>query len=52
MVIVDKKTRKVIYAAFCKGKNHDFRLYKESNVLELFLKGIAIEENALDYILR
>ena len=28
--MVDKKTRKVICTAFGKGKQHDFRLFKES----------------------
>ena len=30
-LIVDKKSRRVISTSFCKGKGHDFRLYKESN---------------------
>jgi hypothetical protein len=30
MVVVDKKTRKVICTDFCNGKRHDFRLFKES----------------------
>jgi hypothetical protein len=30
LVVVDKKTRKVICTYFCNGKRHDFRLYKES----------------------
>jgi hypothetical protein len=29
---VDKKTRKVICVAFCNGKKHDFKLYKESKI--------------------
>ena len=29
-VVVDKKTRKVICTAFANGKQHDFRLFKES----------------------
>ena len=32
---MDKKTRKVICVAFCNGKKHDFRLYKESNIYVL-----------------
>jgi len=29
-VVVDKRTRKVICTAFANGKQHDFRLFKES----------------------
>ncbi|KIC77149.1 Transposase [Neochlamydia sp. TUME1] len=29
-MIVDKKSRKIICTAFCNGKRHDFRLFKES----------------------
>jgi hypothetical protein len=29
-VVVDKKIRKVIYTDFAKGRQHDFRLFKES----------------------
>ena len=29
---MDKQTRRVICTAFCKGKRHDFRLFKESGV--------------------
>ena len=32
MVVVDKKTRKVICVAFCNGKTHDFALYKQSRI--------------------
>lgn len=28
--MVDKKSRKIICTAFCNGKRHDFRLFKES----------------------
>ena len=35
MVIIDKKTRKVICVAFCNGKKHDFALYKESGIYVL-----------------
>ena len=35
LVIVDKETRKVICVAFCNGKKHDFRLYKESGIYVL-----------------
>jgi hypothetical protein len=31
-VVVDKKTRKVICVAFCNGKKHDLKLYKESGI--------------------
>ena len=34
-MIVDKKTRKVICVAFCNGKKHDFKLYKESGIYVL-----------------
>jgi len=30
MVVIDKKSRKVICTDFCNGKRHDFRLFKES----------------------
>jgi DDE superfamily endonuclease len=29
-VVVDKKTKQVIYTSFSSGKRHDFRLFKES----------------------
>lgn len=29
---MDKKSRKIICTAFCKGKRHDFRLFKESKI--------------------
>jgi hypothetical protein len=32
---VDKKTRKVICVAFCNGKKHDFKFYKESGIYVL-----------------
>lgn len=32
LVVVDKKTRKVICVAFCNGRKHDFALYKEAGV--------------------
>ena len=32
MVVIDKKTRKVICVAFCNGRKHDFALYKESGI--------------------
>jgi len=32
LVVVDKKTRKVICVAFCNGKTHDFALYKKSRI--------------------
>jgi hypothetical protein len=32
LVVIDKKTRKVICVAFCNGKKHDFALYKESGI--------------------
>ena len=32
MVVVDKKTRKVICVAFCNGSTHDFKLYKNSRI--------------------
>lgn len=35
LVIVDKKTRKVICVAFCNGKKHDFALYKEAGIYVL-----------------
>ena len=35
MVIIDKKTRKVICLAFCNGKKHDFALYKEAGIYVL-----------------
>lgn len=35
MVVIDKKTRKVICLAFCNGKKHDFALYKESGIYVL-----------------
>ena len=35
MVIVDKKSRRVICVAFCNGKKHDFALYKESSIYVL-----------------
>ena len=35
LLIVDKKTRKVICVAFCNGKKHDFKLYKESGIYVL-----------------
>ena len=35
MVIIDKKTRKVICVASCNGKKHDFALFKESNIYVL-----------------
>jgi len=35
LVIIDKKTRKVICVAFCNGKKHDFALYKESGIYVL-----------------
>jgi len=31
-VVVDKKSRRIICTAFCNGKRHDFRLFKESKV--------------------
>ena len=31
-MVVDKKSHKVICTAFCNGKRHDFRLFKESKV--------------------
>ena len=31
-IVVDKKTKKVIYTSFSNGKKHDFRLFKESKV--------------------
>jgi hypothetical protein len=31
-VVVDKKTRKVICAAFCNGKTHYFKLYKDARI--------------------
>ena len=39
LVVVDKKTRKVICLYFCSGKKHDFRMWKESmiRVLERIL---------------
>lgn len=30
--MVDKKTGKIICTAFCEGKKHDFRLFKESKI--------------------
>lgn len=30
--MLDKKSKKVICTEFCKGKRHDFRLFKESKV--------------------
>lgn len=30
--MVDKAAKKIICTAFCNGKRHDFRLFKESNV--------------------
>jgi len=35
LVVIDKKTRKVICVAFCNGKKHDFALYKESGIYVL-----------------
>ena len=35
LVVVDKKTRKVICLAFCNGRKHDFALYKESGIYVL-----------------
>jgi len=35
LVIVDRKTRKVICVAFCNGRKHDFALYKESGIYVL-----------------
>lgn len=35
LVVVDKKTRKVICVAFCNGKMHDFKLYKEAGIYVL-----------------
>lgn len=32
-VVVDKKSQKVICTSFSNGKKHDFKLFKESNVL-------------------
>jgi hypothetical protein len=32
LVVVDKRTRKVICVAFSNGKRHDFRLFKESKI--------------------
>ncbi len=32
LVVVDKRTRKVICVAFSNGKKHDFRLFKESKI--------------------
>lgn len=32
LVVVDRKTRKVICVAFSSGKKHDFRLFKESMI--------------------
>jgi hypothetical protein len=32
LVVVDKKTRKVICVVFSNGKQHDFRLFKESQM--------------------
>jgi IS5 family transposase len=29
-VVVDKREQKIICTAFCEGKKHDFRLFKES----------------------
>jgi len=29
---VDKRSQKIICTAFCNGKRHDFRLFKESNM--------------------
>jgi hypothetical protein len=35
LVVVDKKTRKVICVAFCNGKMHDFNIYKKSDIYVL-----------------
>jgi hypothetical protein len=35
LVVIDKKTRKVICLAFCNGKKHDFALYKEAGIYVL-----------------
>ena len=35
MVVIDKKTRKVICLAFCNGKKHDFALYKDAGIYVL-----------------
>lgn len=32
MVVIDKRTRKVICLAFSNGKKHDFRLFKEAGI--------------------
>jgi hypothetical protein len=43
LVVVDKKTRKVICVAFCNGKKHDFALYKESGIYLLGRIKIAVD---------
>ncbi len=43
MVVVEKKTRKVICVAFCNGNTHDFKLYKEAGIYVLAMIEIGAD---------
>jgi len=46
-VIVDKESKKIICTAFCNGKQHDFRLFKESKANMLSTTKIIVDTGYL-----